>query len=280
VPYEQQLALSLAGLALLRNWLVGDEARVAATLAETKRLAAVAGGEWTEYPYRDVALGYDEWSETYDTRPNPVIQLEAPAVDALLAEVPAGIALDAACGTGRHSATLHRLGHRVIGVDASEAMLAKARAKAHEADFRLGRLEQLPVDDASVDLAVCSLALTHVAELTRPVVELARVLRPGGRLVISDVHPAWVVLGAQALYRDSGGGLAWVRNHVHWPGAYLAAFQRAGLTVRSCQELPFGQSELELATPTGMAPDVAADALVGLPAVVVWDLGHPGSDLA
>src|SRR5207237_9917428 len=191
------------------------------------------------------------------------IQLEGPTMRGLLARGAPGLALDAACGTGRQSVVLHELGHRVVGVDANDAMLAKARAKLPGAELRLGELESLPVETGTIDLAVCSLALTHVRDLSRPVAELTRVLRPHGRLVISDVHPFWVVLGAQAFY-----GTGYVRNYVHWPSAYLAAFQAAELTVSSCQELLFGPAEVELAAGgLDLTSGVAAEALIGLPAI-------------
>ncbi|MBA3281215.1 MAG: class I SAM-dependent methyltransferase [Acidimicrobiia bacterium] len=90
-----------------------------------------------------------------------------------------GAALDAACGTGWNAAHPEELGYEVIGVDATEAMLEVARNKVSRATFRLGNLESLPVADASVDVITCSLALTHVAEITPAIAEMARVRGPG-----------------------------------------------------------------------------------------------------
>ena len=87
-------------------------------------------------------------------------------------------------------------GREVIGVDSSEEMLARARAKLPQADLRAGDLAALPVAGGSCAGAVCALALSHLEELAPSVAELARVLRPGGRLVISNPHPfATGVLG-------------------------------------------------------------------------------------
>src|SRR5262249_14405932 len=117
----------------------------------------------------DVLGGYARWAMTYDDTPNPLIRLEEPLVRALIDAVPAGVALDAACGTGRHAHYLDVRGHRVIGVDASPDMLARARERVPGADFRTGDLAALPLPAASVDLVVCALALSHCHDLGAPV---------------------------------------------------------------------------------------------------------------
>ena len=193
----------------------------------------------------------------------------------LLAESPSGKALDAACGTGRHTARLVELGHNVVGVDETGAMLSVARTRVPGADFRLGSLRALPLEDEEVDLAVCSLALTHLADLGPALAELRRVVRPGGRVVVSDVHPTMVALGSQAAYRVDDERAGFVRNHLHWPGAYLAAFAAAGLDVRASHDLAYRREEVDLwVGRLDLAPEVAYEALVGLPAIVVWDLAR------
>jgi ubiquinone/menaquinone biosynthesis C-methylase UbiE len=144
---------------------------------------------------------------------------------------------------------------------------------APQADLRHGDLDALPVENAGADLVVCSLALTHLPDLDAPVGELARVVRPGGRIVISDVHPFFVALGSQAFYREEDGQAGYVRNFVHWPSAYLRAFRAAGLELRDCHELLYRREEIDLwAHTTGLSAEVVAEALEGLPAIIVWEL--------
>jgi len=275
MPTPVQLELALAGIALARNWLVGDRETVEMIEAEIRRLAAAPGNGWSDVPERTVAEGYPEWAPGYDEPSNPIIRLEESVVPALLAESPPGRALDAACGTGRHTARLVELGHDVVGVDGTEAMLSVARARVPGAEYRAGSLAALPLENEEVDLAVCSLALTHLDDLGPAVRELRRVVRAGGRVVVSDVHPTMVALGSQAAYRVDDVRAGFVRNHQHWPGAYLAAFAAAGLDVRASHDLAYRREEVDLwVSRLDLAPAVAYEALVGLPAIIVWDLAR------
>jgi ubiquinone/menaquinone biosynthesis C-methylase UbiE len=188
-----------------------------------------------------------------------------------------GVALDAACGTGRHAAKLVELGHRVIGVDTTEAMLAVARQKVPAADFRTGRLEALPVDDGSVDLLTCTLALTHVEHLEPVMREFARVLRPGGRAILSDMHPIGTMTGGIAGFPDDDitRGIPYVPNLTHHVSEYIAAFCAAGLSISECREPCVPEWLVERLPSYAIAPDATRQAFIDTPYLLIWQLDKP-----
>jgi len=248
VIYQHPLAylLGLEGAALLRAFN-GDYDRdfTEARIAEIRALLDSADQLGDGVVTRPVttAQGYDAWAETYD-EPNDLVDMEQPVVREILDGLPAGMALDAACGTGRHAAYLASLGHTVIGVDISSAMLAVATAKVPGGDFRVGDLHQLPVPDQHVDLVVCALALTHVARLAPVLAEFARVLRPGGHLVISDSRMDYPIV--QAL---PGAGYGYLPHYNRFTSEYLAAAVPLGLQLRRCEELRSPHSDPSAAPP-------------------------------
>jgi ArsR family transcriptional regulator len=99
---------------------------------------------------------------------------------------------DLGCGTGTMLASLAPHVKHVIGVDASEEMLAAARARLNgvgNVDLRRGSLESLPIETASVDAVTMMLVLHHLASPGAAIAEAARILRPGGRLLVVDMAP-------------------------------------------------------------------------------------------
>jgi SAM-dependent methyltransferase len=267
--------LGIEGLALLRagarRSFHGVDARTEEIREILSRFDEPPYSERRDLPEVDVAAGYAEWADDYDDPGNDTIALEEPVVRGLLEQLPAGRVLDAACGTGRHAAFLSEGGREVIGVDANEAMLARARAKLPGLDLRLGELSALPLGDGEVEGAVCALALSHLPEIGPAIGELARVLTPGGRLVVSNPHPfATAILGWRAVFVDPEGRRSMIPEHPHLHGDYIAAFRDAGLAVRRCIE-PALSSEQARVRARKHRVDAFEDALTGVPAVVVWE---------
>lgn len=92
--------------------------------------------------------------------------------------------LDAGCGAGMAAAMAAALGAQVAGFDASEALLAIARARTPEGDFRQADLENIPFADASFDVVAGFNAFQFAGDPRRALGEARRVTRPGGRVVV------------------------------------------------------------------------------------------------
>jgi demethylmenaquinone methyltransferase/2-methoxy-6-polyprenyl-1,4-benzoquinol methylase len=103
---------------------------------------------------------------------------------AALALPPGSLVLDLAAGTGDLCRDLEAAGHRPVGVDLSSGMLAAARTTAPLVQADVTRL---PVPDGRADGATCGFALRNLADVDAFLAELARVIRPGGRVAVLEV---------------------------------------------------------------------------------------------
>jgi ubiquinone/menaquinone biosynthesis C-methylase UbiE len=270
-----EFLIGVEGLALMRELFTGSDEAAGRRIDEVRRI--LSDGETfdraSDVPELDVTGGYARWSTTYDAPGNPLVSAEQPAVWALLDAAEPGRALDAACGTGRHARRLIERGHNVTGLDATPEMLARARDAVPEAEYVLADLNALPFEDSSFDLAVCALALAHAERLAPPLAELGRVVRPGGRVIVSDIHPILSELGGVAYFVDAAGVSGFVRGYRHAHGDYLDAFAAAGLHVERCIEPRFGRAEAEMQQPAAsFVPEATSAAFLDLPAAVVWEL--------
>jgi ArsR family transcriptional regulator len=102
------------------------------------------------------------------------------------------VVADLGCGTGHLTQALAPFVGRVLAIDASAAMLRAAKARVGDlpnVEIRRGDLEQLPIADGELDLALLVLVLPYLAEPARAIAEAARALKPGGRLLITDLMP-------------------------------------------------------------------------------------------
>jgi len=190
--------------------------------------------------------GYAHWAHQYDREVNPLIAIETPYVEQILANLQIRHALDAATGTGRHALRLAQRGVQVAAIDQSPEMVAEAHAAAKrlglEIDFRLGTLDDpLPFENAQFDLVVCALALCHVANLHGAVREFARVLAPGGAALITDFHPYCVGQGWRAVLFDAGTAMMFTYPG-HTRDDYLAALTDAGLQVTRTVDATMGEA--------------------------------------
>lgn len=272
---QRQHHLGLAGLALLRSWLVKKDSDVKDILLNMYRMLDVlAKSKFVNDDPKAKEFtaigGYEKWAETYDG-PNMLLDIEEPVVRNILKKIPSGKALDAGCGTGRYSLILKSLGHDVTGLDQSPEMLEKARQKNKSVTFVEGKINSLPFVNDSFDLAVCALALTHFKELDKPIAELSRVVQKQGYLLISDINPWFVALGAHADFHDKNGEWGYVENFVHWHSEYLKVFKKHNLEVLDCIEPVVESKNLTISEPDNVLNKKVLDlAMKDLPMAVIW----------
>jgi demethylmenaquinone methyltransferase/2-methoxy-6-polyprenyl-1,4-benzoquinol methylase len=111
--------------------------------------------------------------------------------------------LDACCGTGDLAVAAARAGGRVTGLDFSERMLERAGRKAPELEWVQGDALALPFEDGSFDAATVGFGVRNLEDLEGGLVELRRVLRPGGRLGILEItRPQGVLAPFYKLWFD------------------------------------------------------------------------------
>lgn len=197
-------------------------------------------GTSTQIDLIAVRAGYDRWAAVYDHDGNPLPALEEPLVREAVGDVRRQAVLDLGCGTGRHAVWLAEQGADVTAVDFSAGMLEAARRKPGASAVRFVEHdlhEPLPIADAAFDLVVSGLVLEHLGDLAGFFNEARRMLRPGGRAVISAMHPAMFLRASQARFTDPESGEVIQPGSVpHQLGDMVMAAVEAGFSLEAVTE--------------------------------------------
>lgn len=142
--------------------------------------------------------------------------------------------MDAGCGDGALACLIAKRGAEAVGIDADPAMLAVARVRAAEEGLHVtfldGRLERLPFGDQTFDLVVAVAVLCFVSDSTAALRELARVLKPGGRLVIGELG-RWSSWAALRRIRGWLGSTTWRTARFRTAAELRSLVERTGLFV-------------------------------------------------
>ena len=181
--------------------------------------------------------------------------------------------LDVGCGEGRFCRLLAGLGADVTGIDLTEPLIAQARAAAGLTEtYSIENAEDLAgIDDESFDLAVSYIVLVDVQDFARSVRAAFRVLRPGGRFIVCNVHPmrmaqpdGWIRQGDRKLFYAIDNYTAEGPREFEWWGApfinmhrtlssYISVFLDAGFVLQSLLEPT--PSDEQLAANPGFADE-------------------------
>jgi ubiquinone/menaquinone biosynthesis C-methylase UbiE len=182
-----------------------------------------------------IARAYDRWAGQYDADDNATRDLDAAELRALSLSLRGLDVLELGCGTGKNTAWLATQAASVIAADFSGRMLARARQRVSARSVCFVAFdvrEPWPIIDRSVDLVLFDLVLEHVQTLEPVYREAARVLRPGGHLRVSELHPFRQLLGGQAHFiEEQTGEMVMVPAFRHSMSEYINAAIAAGLGV-------------------------------------------------
>lgn len=141
-------------------------------------------------------------------------------------------ALDVGCGEGRFCRMLAEQGVHMTGLDPVQALLGEARRRHPDGTYVKGFAEELPFPSGSFDLVISYLSLIDIEDIESAIQEMARVLRPGGTLLIANLTS----------FATSNGTLGWIETpsdgQMHYPlGTYLEEradwFEWDGLRIRN-----------------------------------------------
>ena len=223
-------------------------------------------------PAQPDASVFNRWAQVYDAQCNPLLLLEERRAAPLLPSVRGGNVLDVGCGTGRwltHLEALHPAS--LMGIDCSRVMLKHARKKVLPATkLEHGHSSALPGEDAWYTLVIASFLLSYVKDLQAFAFECARVVRPGGWLLLSDMHP---VTAAEQGWKRSfhvDGATVDIAVHSRFLAEIIAVFAQNGFDVEVLIEPAFDEPERRVFVDAGKLAEY--EKLVGVPAIYILKL--------
>ena len=185
-----------------------------------------------------IQSAYNNWSASYDTDENLTRDLDQKVTRETLASLHFQSILETGCGTGKNTSFLSQLGQKVHALDFSERMIEKAqeKVKAENVRFSIADLTQeWPCEDAAYDLIVCNLVLEHIENLSIFFSEAYRVLAPGGKFLVNELHPFRQYAGKKARF-SSEAGVTEIPAFVHHISDFVNAASENGLRLVKLNE--------------------------------------------
>jgi ubiquinone/menaquinone biosynthesis C-methylase UbiE len=188
----------------------------------------------------EVAHAYDRWSRRYDDDRNATRDLDAQVLREAPLDLAGARVLELGCGTGKNSAWLATHAVELVALDFSAGMLAVARRRVQSPTARFVEHDitrPWPVESSTMDAVVGNLVLEHIRDLASVYAEVARVLKPGGRLFLCELHPYRQLRGGQAHFLDvETNAMVPVTAFPHTVSEYVNGALDAGFILRRLGE--------------------------------------------
>jgi malonyl-CoA O-methyltransferase len=191
--------------------------------------------------------GYRLWAKTWETDPSAIVALESRWLRPWLQDLQGKVFADLSCGVGRWMIHAQDQGAAAIfGTDLCLEMLLETRKKPSLAPrLALADTRSLPFRDACADVALCALSLGHMAPIESAMSELARVVRAGGSLIVTDFHPGALRHGWKRTFRSQGESYE-IETHAYSPQHLIDCGRNAGLELEELLEPCFEEPEQEI----------------------------------
>ena len=186
----------------------------------------------------NIEKAYNIWADQYDTNSNKTRDLDSKSTRETLNKFAFSIVLELGCGTGKNTNYLLKKADKIIGIDFSQEMLNKARAKIQDerVEFRKADLTaEWNIENDYADLITCSLVLEHIEDLDFVFNQAHKKLKNGGIFFISELHPFKQYSGSKAKF-ETENGTQELETSVHHVSEYLDVAQENGFELEELKE--------------------------------------------
>jgi ubiquinone/menaquinone biosynthesis C-methylase UbiE len=187
----------------------------------------------------EVRQAYNSWADQYDTNENKTRDLEGISLRSTLSKLHFINCLEVGCGTGKNTAWLMAHAKKVVAVDFSEKMLAKAKNKIQTDHVKFIQADinkqWLFTNDTHFDIAIFSLVLEHIENLENIFEKLSKVIASQGYVYISELHPFKQYNGTKARF-ETENGLEIVQCFNHNISDFTQAAKKYGFEIIDLQE--------------------------------------------
>lgn len=187
----------------------------------------------------DIKVAYNIWAAQYDTNKNKTRDLEGIALRSILSDKHFDYCLEIGCGTGKNTEWLMAQFEKVLAIDISDEMLARAKDKIQSphVDFIQADIndEWSFAKDTQFDIAICSLVLEHIENLDPVFEKLSSVVKSNGYVYIGELHPFKQYLGTKASF-ETENGLQTVTCYNHNISDFTKSAKKYGFELELLEE--------------------------------------------